>query len=61
MANDDSDQRDRSSWLGLTADGSKLVAVSSQGQAIHVWNLDAIGRAIHELGLGETWPAELRH
>jgi WD40 repeat protein len=38
-------------WLGFTPDGTRLVAVSEDGKAIHVWNLRRIRAGLARLDL----------
>jgi serine/threonine protein kinase/WD40 repeat protein len=44
-----------SSWLGFTPDSTRLVGVSEEGQAIHVWDLRLIRAGL--AGLGLDWDA----
>jgi serine/threonine protein kinase/WD40 repeat protein len=42
-------------WIGFTPDGRRLVAVSEDGKAIHVWDLKRIRTELTKLGL--DWDA----
>jgi serine/threonine protein kinase/WD40 repeat protein len=44
---------DRATWLGFTADSSRLVTIAKYAQAIHVWDLDLIDRGLGALGLSD--------
>jgi hypothetical protein len=47
--------QDMARWLGFTPDGTRLVAVSEDGKAIHVWDLKRIRAELARLGL--DWKA----
>ncbi|HKI37164.1 MAG TPA: protein kinase [Gemmataceae bacterium] len=47
--------QDVANWLGFTPDGTRLVAVSDDGKAIHVWDLKRIRAELARLGL--DWDA----
>jgi hypothetical protein len=47
--------QDPTSWLGFTPDGTRLVASSADGRAIHVWDLKRIRVELDKLGL--DWEA----
>jgi eukaryotic-like serine/threonine-protein kinase len=47
---------DRAGWLGFTADGGRLVTISTFSQAIHVWDLRSIARQLANIGLEEEAP-----
>jgi WD40 repeat protein len=48
--------QDRADWLGFTPDGTRLVAVSEDGRAIHVWDLRRIRTGLVDLGLDWVGP-----
>jgi tetratricopeptide (TPR) repeat protein len=50
---------DRARWLGITADGSKLVVIAGYSKAIHVWDLRTIGRDLVDMGLRDELVASL--
>jgi WD40 repeat protein/tetratricopeptide (TPR) repeat protein len=50
--------QDRADWLGFTPDGGRLVAVSTEASAVHVWDLRLIRAELAELGLDWAPPAE---
>jgi serine/threonine protein kinase/WD40 repeat protein/Flp pilus assembly protein TadD len=43
--------QDPANWLGFTPDGTRLVASSDDGKAIHIWDLRLIREQLVELGL----------
>jgi Tfp pilus assembly protein PilF len=47
---------DRATWLGFTPDGTRLVAVTSYADAIHVWDLHAIQARLKAMNLDRDWP-----
>jgi serine/threonine protein kinase/WD40 repeat protein len=47
--------QDVAKWLGFTPDGTRLVAVSDDGKAIHVWDLKRIRAELAQIGL--DWDA----
>jgi serine/threonine protein kinase/WD40 repeat protein len=47
--------QDIAKWLGFTPDGTRLIAVSDDGKAIHVWDLKRIRAELARLGL--DWDA----
>jgi tetratricopeptide (TPR) repeat protein len=47
--------QDATAWLGFTPDGTRLVAVSNDGKAIHVWDLKRIRAELVRLDL--DWDA----
>ncbi len=47
---------DRSTWLGFTPDGTKLVVVTTNATAIHIWDLRAIRARLKEMNLDWDWP-----
>jgi hypothetical protein len=47
---------DRSTWLGFTPDGTKLVVVTRHTTAIHIWDLRAIRARLKEMNLDWDWP-----
>jgi serine/threonine protein kinase/WD40 repeat protein len=48
-------RQDLAGWLGFTPDGTRLVALSGDGKAIHVWDLQGIRAELARLGL--DWDA----
>jgi WD40 repeat protein len=48
-------RQDVAGWLGFTPDGTRLVAVTEDGKAIHVWDLKRIRAELARLGL--DWDA----
>ena len=48
---------DRAQWLGFTADGKKLVAISTYSRAVHVWDLCEIRRQLAAIDL--DWESPL--
>jgi serine/threonine protein kinase/WD40 repeat protein len=46
----------RSVWMSFGADGTKLIAISSAANAIHVWDLRAIRARLKTMGLDWDWP-----
>jgi serine/threonine protein kinase/WD40 repeat protein len=53
-------ESDRARWLGFTADGGKLVAISQYSRALHVWDLRAIARHLAGIGLHDEPLTTLR-
>jgi len=49
--------QDRANWLGFTPDGSRLLSATGDGQAVHVWDLRALGRQLADRGLPWDLPA----
>jgi WD40 repeat protein len=47
--------QDAAGWLGFTPDGTRLVAVSDDGKAIHIWDLKRTRAELAKLGL--DWDA----
>jgi hypothetical protein len=43
--------------IGFTADGSRLMALGIESQALHVWDLRLIRRQLAEIGLDWEAPA----
>jgi serine/threonine protein kinase/WD40 repeat protein len=50
---------DRARWLGITADGAKLVVIAAYSKAIHLWDLRRIGRELVATGLRDEVVASL--
>jgi eukaryotic-like serine/threonine-protein kinase len=50
---------DRARWLGITADGAKLVVIAGYTKAIHLWDLRRIGRDLVAIGLRDDLVASL--
>ena len=50
---------DRARWLGITADGAKLVVIAGYSKAIHLWDLRRIGRDLVAIGLRDELVASL--
>src|SRR5262249_37014537 len=48
--------QDVAGWLGFTPDGTRLVAVSDDGKAIHEWDLRRIRQGLIQLGLDWEGP-----
>ena len=42
-------------WLGFTPDGTRLVAVYTYSQLVHVWDLRLIRARLNEIGLDWEW------
>jgi hypothetical protein len=47
---------DRTTWLGFTPDGTRLVVVANYASAIHVWDLQAIQARLKAMNLDRDWP-----
>jgi eukaryotic-like serine/threonine-protein kinase len=50
-------RQDAACWLDFTPDGTRLVAVSDDGKAIHVWDLRRIRAQLAQIGLDWDAPA----
>ncbi len=50
---------DRARWLGVNADGAKLVVIAGYSRAIHLWDLRRIGRELAAIGLRDELVASL--
>jgi len=48
---------DRAGWMGFTPDGTRLVVVTKDASAIHVWDLRAIRTRLKDMDLDWDWPA----
>jgi serine/threonine protein kinase/WD40 repeat protein len=46
----------RPMWMGFTPDGTRLVAVYTSSQLVHVWDLRLIRAHLKEIGLDWEWP-----
>jgi serine/threonine protein kinase/WD40 repeat protein len=48
--------QDKAYWMGFSPDGTRIVTTSSEGAAIHIWDLSLIRKELASLGLDWVGP-----